>query len=296
MKILFIGCVESSYILMKRLIELNANIVGVITKKSSAINADFHDLSYLCRGAGIDYIYVSNINDNDSHSFIKTKKPDVGFCFGWSQLINKALIEEFPKGIIGFHPATLPHNRGRHPIIWALALGLENTASTFFKINEKADAGDIVSQEIVEISYEDDAASLYSKLMQTACGQMDALVSGLDNGNINAVSQMGQEGNVWRNRCKNDGKIDWRMSSRNIYNLVRSLTRPYVGAHMIIDGTEYKVWKVKEIMRDDIANIEPGKILEIYRDGSFDVKAADNVIRILDSDSATVKKGEYLLP
>lgn len=36
MRILFIGCVESSYILLKKLIVLRAEIVGVITKKNLA--------------------------------------------------------------------------------------------------------------------------------------------------------------------------------------------------------------------------------------------------------------------
>lgn len=32
-----------------------------------------------------------------------------------------------------------------------------------------------------------------------------------------------------------DGQIDWRMSSRAIYNLVRALTRPYPGAHFLTE-------------------------------------------------------------
>ncbi|MFQ8877714.1 MAG: hypothetical protein ACLR7N_03875 [Roseburia hominis] len=44
-------------------------------------------------------------------------------------------------------------------------------------------------------------------------------------------------GNVWRKRGKRDGEIDWRMSSRAIYNLVRALTKPYVGAHFVYRGS-----------------------------------------------------------
>ena len=50
-------------------------------------------------------------------------------------------------GILGYHPSLLPFNRGRHPIIWALALGLKETGSTFFFMDENADTGDIVSQK-----------------------------------------------------------------------------------------------------------------------------------------------------
>lgn len=51
------------------------------------------------------------------------------FCFGWSRLIKPPLLELPPMGVVGFHPAALPKNRGRHPLIRALVLGLRETAS-----------------------------------------------------------------------------------------------------------------------------------------------------------------------
>ena len=44
------------------------------------------------------------------------------------------LFFSIPKiGVIGFHFAQLPKNRGRHPIIWALAIGLKETASDLYQ-------------------------------------------------------------------------------------------------------------------------------------------------------------------
>ena len=77
-------------------------------------------------------------------------------------------------GLVGYHPALLPQNRGRHPIIWALALGLEETGSTFFFMDEGADTGDILSQRRVPITPEDDAGTLYDKLTTTALDQINA--------------------------------------------------------------------------------------------------------------------------
>ena len=71
---------------------------------------------------------------------------------GWSRIIGKELLAVPPKGIVGYHPAALPANRGRHPIIWALALGLKETASTFFFMDNGADSGPIISQKSLIIS------------------------------------------------------------------------------------------------------------------------------------------------
>tara|TARA_B100000212_G_C26964283_1_gene359781 strand:+ start:319 stop:531 length:213 start_codon:yes stop_codon:yes gene_type:complete len=57
-------------------------------------------------------------------------------------------------------------NRGRHPIIRTLVLGLNETASTFFFMNEFADEGDILDQKIVKIDCQDNANTLYGKLTQ----------------------------------------------------------------------------------------------------------------------------------
>ena len=127
MRIFFIGCVKTSEIFLKKLLDLELNVVGVITKQTSSFNADFVDLGKVCIENNIDFLYAKNINDPVSEEYILEKKPDIIFCFGWSQLLSERILKIPPKGVIGFHPADLPKKRGRHPLIWALVLGLEET-------------------------------------------------------------------------------------------------------------------------------------------------------------------------
>lgn len=294
MKIVFVGCVKSSEIFLKKLIELKADIAGVVTKAESKFNSDFADLGELCRKCQIDYLYVKHINDDSTKKYIKEKAPDLILCLGWSQLLDEEVLKIPKSGCIGFHPAELPFNKGRHPLIWALALGLQRTASTLFLMDAAADTGKIISQEAVDIDYIDDASSLYNKIMKTAVGQLEKILLDFENQSVQFKSNSSGEGNAWRKRGKEDGRIDWRMSSRSIYNLVRALTHPYVGAHYLRNGEEYKVWKVKEICKEGYENIEPGKIMEVYGDTGFLVKAGDNLIEVLDCECGDMKSGEYL--
>lgn len=294
MRIIFIGCVQSSYLFLKALIKNKENVVGVITKKESNYNSDYCDLSKLCEDNEIDYIHIRHINDVESKEYIASKRPDLILCLGWSQLVDKEILEMAPRGCIGFHPAALPYNKGRHPIIWALALGLKKTASSLFFMDEKADNGTIISQEDIIIEYEDDATSLYKKIMDVAVVQLIEIINKIkENKSLSCVANE-SEGNSWRKRGKADGEIDWRMSSYSIYNLVRALTYPYVGAHFSYKGNEYKVWKVKEVVTDIYDNVEPGKILKVESKQRFMVKTGDNVIEILDCDEIELIAGEYL--
>ena len=49
---------------------------------------------------------------------------------------------------------------------------------------------------------------------------------------FNIIKQDKTLGNSWRKRTKQDGKIDFRMSTNAIINLVKALSLPYVGAHI----------------------------------------------------------------
>lgn len=294
MRVFLIGCVKSSEIFLKRLIEMDADVAGVITKSESKFNSDFVDLGEICRNHKIDYLYVHNINDREAKDYIKEKDVDLILCLGWSQLLDEEVLALPRLGCVGFHPAQLPFNRGRHPLIWALALGLEQTASTLFLMDATADTGKIISQKVIEIAYSDDAESLYHKVMDAAVDQLTEVMHDFENHTLNVIEQSAGEGNAWRKRGKEDGRIDWRMSSKSIYNLVRALTKPYVGAHFLHEDREYKVWKVQERFEKGYENIEPGKVVRVISDNNFWVKAGDNLIEVMECDSIKLKNGEYL--
>lgn len=284
MKILFIGSVHFSEAILKKLISLGADICGIVCKSSSDFNTDFADLGVIAQKSNIPFIYTQNINTPETENWIKDKKPDTVFCLGWSQILKPNILSIAPRGVVGYHPAELPNNKGRHPLIWALFLGLTKTASTFFFMDEGADTGDIISQEVIIINKNDTAETLYQKMTECALSQIETLYQAFVSNTIIRTPQQKGLGNTWRKRNKNDGEIDWRMCSRAIYNLVRALTRPYVGAHLAINGSEYKVWKVKIAdWQNDLNNIEPGKVLnKDITSNSFDVKSYDGIIRVLE--------------
>jgi len=293
MKILFIGTVKFSLKALEKLIKLKSNIVGVCTKKESSFNSDFADLTSTCKKNHIDLKYIQDINSKDTIGWIKSLNPDIIFCFGWSSLIKKELLNLTPMGIIGYHPTNLPQNRGRHPLIWALVLGLNESASTFFFMKEDADDGDILSQKKFKICYEDDANTLYNKVIKIALNQMVEFIPLLENKMYKSIKQNHLLANNWRKRTTIDGIIDFRMNSIAIYNLVRGLTKPYVGASLIYKGKEIKIWKV-EVVDIDIKNIEYGKVLEV-KNKIIMIKTYNKAINILEHEFNVLPTiGEYL--
>ena len=294
MKIIFIGSVEFSLSALRHLVLLDANIVGVCTLKISTFNSDHIDLKNYCDENEIPNIYANDINSVDTLEWIRKKSPDVIFCFGWSRLIKSELLVVPKLGVIGFHPAALPANRGRHPIIWALVLGLQKTASTFFFMDDGFDSGDILSQEEILIVKDDDARTLYNKITRIALNQISDFMPKLAKKTFLRVKQNQENANSWRKRNKFDGRIDWRMSAESIFNLVRGLTFPYPGAYFLLGDKEFRVWKASVISNQDL-NIEPGKVL-IKTGEVIVVKCGSDAISLLHTDPLlNIGIGEYLL-
>ena len=293
MRILFIGAVAFSAQALLELIAMRAEVIGVCTLKESKFNSDYEDLTPIAEQARLPVRYTPDVNSVENLAWVRELKPDVVFCFGWSRLIKRPLLELPPLGVIGFHPAALPANRGRHPLIWALVLGLQETASTFFFMNEGADSGDILSQVKLSIDESDDAGSLYARITEVAMEQIRDFVPRLASGTVPRLVQDHQKANVWRKRGYADGQIDWRMAASSIHNLVRGLTRPYVGAHFDYDGQTIKVWKT-EVEMNVPNNLESGKVLEILDTGVL-VKAGIGAVRLLELDSSVhFRVGDYL--
>jgi methionyl-tRNA formyltransferase len=293
MRIVFIGSVKFSEQALNKLVDIKSSIVGVCTLEYSDFNSDHVDLSPLSRKNNIPVRYTPSINSEEVFDWISDLAPDVIFCFGWSRLIKKKLLNIPPLGVIGFHPALLPANRGRHPLIWSLILGLKETGSSFFFMDEGADSGDILSQRNVPISEIDDVGTLYDKVSKTALKQIEQFVPTLANTTSKRLPQDHSKANYWRKRGQLDGRIDWRMSAQTIHNLVRGLAKPYVGAHFNCDGKDIKVWKTKTVNKTT-RNIEPGKILSVDARGVV-VKTGIGAVRLVDIEPQIImEEGKYL--
>lgn len=266
LRIAFIGCVASSAVALQALLDLapgRVDVVGLITRRASTFNADFHDLSPLVQRLGIPVLYAEEAPDDSAQAeWLRATAPDLVFCVGWSRLLGPKVLHTAPRGVIGYHPAALPANRGRHPLIWALVLGLEETASSFFFMQPEADSGPILDQQRIAISRDDDAASLYAKVLAAIRGQVGTIVDGLTTGRLRLLPQDEAHANHWRKRSAADGQIDWRMSAHSVYNLVRALSRPYPGADLVLGGRPAKVWKCAVALAGS-PNQEPGKVLAV---------------------------------
>jgi methionyl-tRNA formyltransferase len=77
--------------------------------------------------------------------FINKEKIKLALCLSFPNLIRQKFISLFESGILNFHPAYLPYNKGSHSAFWSI---MNNTpyGATLHLMNKNFDSGPIVDR------------------------------------------------------------------------------------------------------------------------------------------------------
>ena len=298
MSIIFIGTVESSYEALEELLVNKANVKAIfmIDECYSVNISDYKALEPLANLYKIPLYKFKNINEDINIEIIEKINPDLIFVIGLSQLIRKRLMDIPKYGIIGAHPGVLPNYRGRAVIPWSIINDCKKVGMSLFYIDEGADTGDIIDQEYVDINDTDTARTLYSKLV---FGLRVLIKRNLNQIVTNSVERKVQDPNIGSyclKRASLDGIIDWNLSSREIFNLIRALGDPYPPAFTYYKGKKVFILDCK-VIKDyslDIIGFS-GQIIE-KANKSILVKTYDGIIEIknLMVDGKIVRAIDYI--
>ena len=279
MKIAFISGVKFGLEILQQIIKHNFNVSIVFSYDDSKKKnySDYASFDGICKEYDIRNVKVDNINDPENIEIMKSLNPDLILVMGWSQLLKSQIINIPNLGVIGSHPTELPKFRGRAPIPWTIIKNLQESALTFFYIEEGIDDGDVLDQQKFKISETDDATSLYQTIIQIGKNMIIKNLTLIQEGKSKRITQDPSKFiENWTKRTPDDGKINWKDSTKKIHTLIRATTHPYPGAFTLFNGKKLKIFKA-EFSNKKILN--PGKIIQIKNDG-VNISTGDGIITL----------------
>ena len=163
---------------------------------------------------------------------LSTLSPDIQVVVAFRML--PGIVWKLPRlATFNLHASLLPFYRGAAPVNWAIIRGERETGLTTFLIDEKIDTGNILLQEKISITEDDDAGSLHDRMKEAGADLVIRTLRMLEKGTVTAVPQnelAGKEIKTAPKLNRETGKINWCHPAHTIRNLIRGLS-PLPGAY-----------------------------------------------------------------
>ncbi|MBQ4284578.1 MAG: hypothetical protein IJB96_11715 [Lachnospira sp.] len=278
----------------------------IITVDESSVNtkniSGYASVEQFARDNGIEIFKVKDysMKDEESRMFFESNTFELGVSMGWQRLIPKYVLDRFSVGIFGFHGSCgyLPYGKGRSPLNWSIIKGDERFILNCFKYDEKADSPNVFAKRMFQINEFDTIRTLQYKNLLCSYEMVSELVKCAEAGNVNINRESKDYEFFYEKRTPKDGKIDFKGRTRDIYNLVRGVTKPFPGAYVYVNGDEEQVVNIWSLVPFDsimdFSAYEVGEVIEVL-DGLPIVRTLDGSVLIREYDSAEeLKVGDVL--
>ncbi|MCA1059217.1 methionyl-tRNA formyltransferase [Rossellomorea aquimaris] len=289
-KVIFMGTPDFSVPVLQSLIDEKYDVIAVVTQPDRPVGRKRTltppPVKVAAEKHGIPVYQPEKIKNEEELNQVLALKPDLIVTAAFGQILPNALLEAPKYGCINVHASLLPELRGGAPIHYSILQGKEKTGITIMYMVEKLDAGDIISQVEVEIEERDHVGTLHDKLSVAGAKLLIETIPSLLRGEISPVKQDDEKATFARNIKREQEKIDWTKTGKEIYNHIRGL-HPWPVAYTTLAGSVMKVWWGEKV---DITPASPGEILRVEEDG-FIVSTGNSVgIKITDLQPSGKKR------
>ncbi|WP_373895973.1 methionyl-tRNA formyltransferase [Virgibacillus natechei] len=230
----------------------------------------------------------------NNYEEILTYEPDIIITAAYGQILPNALLDTPKYGCINVHASLLPELRGGAPIHYAILQGKKETGITLMYMAEKLDAGDILAQRTVPIDQADHVGSMHEKLSETGANLLIESLPKIFTNNMKPIKQDESKATFAMNIKREQEKVDWSKSNRQIYNHIRGLN-PWPVAFTTYFGDIMKLWWGE--LDNEKYNGVPGEIIQKDNEAFTVICGDQKGIRITEIQPAGKKRmtvAEYL--
>lgn len=279
-KVLVIGAVNSTKHTINQLNKYGFDILGVLGHEPMKENliSGWVNLKDHSKRLSINYKGFKKINELENIKWAISKKPDLIFAVGFSQLMSQEWLQIPSIGCIGFHPTLLPKGRGRAPLAW-ITLEKSIGSATFFLMGNGPDDGPIFIQKVFHVEENDDAQMVENKIEIAIIASLDEWLPRLKQGMWDPIPQDEDAASWYGKRSIEDGIINWQYSANYINRLIKASSRPHPGAYTYFKDSKLIIWK-SEV--EDSIHIKGvvGRILLIDKMKGYLVQCGEGLIWI----------------
>lgn len=248
LKVVFLGTPEFAKTSLEAVHQSHHEVVGVVTvaDKASGRGQKINQspVKIFAAENNIPVFQPEKLRNPEFLEELRKLDADVFIVVAF-RMMPRVLFEMPKMGTFNLHASLLPDYRGAAPINYAVINGEEKTGATTFFINEKIDEGNILLQDELEISPDENAGTLHDRLMTMGSQLVVKTLDGLAENSIEEKPQPEVEHpkNAYK-IFKEDTRIDWTKTSKEVHQFILGMS-PYPAAFTTLKiGEEEKGLKI----------------------------------------------------
>ena len=195
-------------------------------------------------------------NNAELRAELEAIAPEAILVVAYGRIIPQWMLDLPRHGNINLHGSLLPKYRGAAPIQWAVASGEVVTGVTTMRLDAGLDTGPMLLAQVVPIGEEETAVDVYETLAEIGAPLMVETLRRLEVGELFPESQDHSLATHAPILTRDDGRIDFTRTAREIYNRWRGF-QPWPGAFTALRGKKLIVHRLHPVENFGIA---PGTI------------------------------------
>lgn len=285
-RIVFMGTASFSLEVLKMLLDEKYNVVGVVSQPDRLVGRKkvltMPDVKVEAIKHDIPVIQPQRIKDD--YQAILDLQPELIITAAYGQIVPKAILEAPRLGCVNVHASLLPLYRGGAPVHQAIIDGQDKTGVTIMYMVQKMDAGNIISQKETPILDTDTVGLLYDRLSVIGAKLLKETLPSILDGTNQSIPQDESLITYAPTLSREDERIDWHLSAKQIYNKVRG-TCPWPGSYTTYQGKVVKIWAGRVHQCENAvkhhAHVDDGTIVKVFKD-AIGVKVNDGVYLITE--------------
>lgn len=278
LKVVFMGTPDFSYPILTALHSHGIEVVLVVTQPDKLVGRKKvltpTPVKKKALELGLEVFQPHKLREE--YQYIIDKEPDMIITAAYGQMLPKALLD-YPKyGCINVHASLLPKYRGGSPIHTAITCGEKESGVTIMHMVQKMDAGDIISQETVEITEKDTVGTLHNKLSIVGCRLLLETIPMIVLGQYEPIKQDESQVTYAYNIKREDEQLEFNRTTEEVFNHIRGFN-PWPGTYFKFNGKNVKVWSSVKIPTNKYDDSQIGEVC-IIDENFIGVKTGDGVI------------------
>ena len=263
-RIIFMGTPEFAVPSLEALIRTAYQVVAVYTQPDRkagrgqvVMSSPVKQLALL---KGLKVVQPESLKAAGTVEGLAEFAPDLIVVAAFGQILPAEILDLPKLGCLNVHPSLLPRHRGASPIATAILQGDEVTGVTIMLLDAGMDTGPILNQREVPISADDTTGLLTSKLAQTGAQLLAEILPLWFEGQIKPQPQEESRASYSKVINKNDGEINWRLSTLELWQRVRAFD-PWPGCYAWWRGKRLRLGQVVPLYAERSG--EPGEVIAL---------------------------------